>query len=79
MAADEKDREVTYDIVEHLGIFGKDSKGWTKELNKVSWNGGPAKYDMRSWDEEHGKMSKGITLSQEELLAFRSLVEQLEL
>lgn len=79
MAADEKDREVTYDIVEHLGIFGKDSKGWTKELNKVSWNGGPAKFDMRSWDEEHGKMSKGITLSQEELLAFRSLVEQLEL
>jgi hypothetical protein len=79
MAADEKDREVTYDIAEHLGVFGKDAKGWTKELNKVSWNGGPAKYDMRSWDEGHAKMSKGITLSQEELLAFRSLIEQLEL
>ena len=51
MAAEEKDREITFEIVEHLGVFGKDTKGWTRELNKVAWNGGPAKFDVRNWDE----------------------------
>lgn len=79
MATEEKERDVTYELAEHIGIFGKDPKGWTKELNRVAWNGGPAKFDIRSWDEEHGKMSKGITLTKEELHAFRSLLEPLKL
>ncbi len=72
------EREVTYEIVEHMGIIGKDAKGWTKELNRVSWNGNAAKYDIRSWDEDHLKMGRGITFTKQEALELKNLLNQLE-
>ena len=47
-------------------------KGWTKELNRVSFNGALAKYDIRTWSPDHTKMGKGIPLSNEE---FQVLVD----
>jgi hypothetical protein len=73
-----KDREVTFKLVEHIGIFGKDKKGWTKELNRVSWNNGPPKYDIRSWDEDHHKMGRGITMTKQELVDLKTLFDQIE-
>lgn len=29
---------IKYDIVENLGVLSTNAKGWTKELNLVSWN-----------------------------------------
>lgn len=26
-----------YEIVEHIGALSESAKGWTKELNKISW------------------------------------------
>ena len=67
--------EIKYTIIEELGVLAESSKGWTKELNKVSWNDGPAKYDLRDWDPNHEKMGKGITLTDEEA---RALYETLK-
>lgn len=36
-----------YEIVEHIGTLSESAKGWTKELNRISWNGGEPKYDIR--------------------------------
>ena len=47
-------------------MLSKGSRGWRKELNKISWNGGAPKFDIRDWDENHEKMGKGITLSAED-------------
>ena len=44
-----------------LDMTGLD-KGWTKELNRISWNGGEPKYDIRDWAPEHEKMGKGVTI-----------------
>lgn len=55
-----------YEIVEQLGVLSESAKGWTKELNKISWNGGEPKYDIRDWAPEHEKMGKGVTLTNEE-------------
>ncbi len=55
-----------YDIVEEIGVLSESAKGWTKELNIISWNGGEPKYDIRDWAPEHEKMGKGITLSADE-------------
>lgn len=55
-----------YQIVEEIGILSENSKGWRKELNKISWNGGVPKYDIRDWAPEHEKMGKGVTLTNEE-------------
>lgn len=56
-----------FEITEHLGTLSEGAKGWTKELNKVSFNDRPAKYDLREWDPDHQKMSKGVTLNDEEM------------
>lgn len=65
-----------FEIVEKLLVLSTNDKGWTKELNRVSFNGAEAKYDIRSWSPDHTKMGKGITLTNEEfnalLEAFRS-------
>lgn len=66
-----------YDIVEHLGVLSENSKGWTKELNLISWNGAKPKYDLRDWAPEHEKMGKGITLSNEEFQALKEIIDSL--
>ena len=58
--------EIRYEIKQELGILSESNKGWTKEFNKVSWNGGVAKYDLRDWAPEHEKMGKGVTLTEDE-------------
>lgn len=63
-----------YEIVEHIGTLSESAKGWTKELNKISWNGGEPKYDIRDWAPEHEKMGKGVTLSEEEMVKLKELL-----
>lgn len=40
--------------------------GWAMEVNLVSWNEGKPKIDIRSWSEDHRRMSRGITLTEEQ-------------
>ncbi|MDD7383005.1 MAG: PC4/YdbC family ssDNA-binding protein [Peptoniphilaceae bacterium] len=58
--------QLNYEIIENIGILSTASNGWTKEINLVSWNDGEAKYDIRNWNPEHSRMSKGVTLTKEE-------------
>lgn len=58
--------EFKFEIIEHLGVIGSPRDGWTKEVNIVSWNGAPAKIDIREWDGAHDRMSRGITLTEEQ-------------
>lgn len=58
--------QINYEIKEHIGIISENKNGWTKELNLVSWNDNEPKYDIRDWDPKHEKMSRGITLTEEE-------------
>ncbi|MBM7636368.1 YdbC family protein [Streptococcus saliviloxodontae] len=60
--------EFKFEIVEKLLVLSENEKGWTKELNRVSFNGAEAKWDIRMWNPDHTKMGKGITLTQEEFL-----------
>lgn len=63
------DGEVSFDIVEHIGVLATYSTGWAKEINLVSWNGGPARYDLRDWAPNHTRMSKGVTFEEKEMRA----------
>lgn len=59
------EREVNYHIKEEFGcVQGK--KGWDLEVNLISWDGKPAKIDIRRWNESRDKMSKGLALNIEE-------------
>lgn len=55
--------ENKYEIIEYIGVISESAKGWTKELNLISWNGKEPKYDLREWAPNKEKMGKGITLS----------------
>ena len=61
------EREVTFEIVERIGVITDYQTGWTKEINMVSWNGSEPKYDIRDWSPDHEHMSRGVTLKEEEL------------
>ena len=50
--------EFNYEIMEELGVLSESSSGWTKELNLISWNGRPPKFDIRDWSPDHEKMFK---------------------
>lgn len=63
-----------YEIVAHLGIMSTNDEGWTREVNLVSYNGAPAKYDVRYWSPDHSRMSKGITLTEEEAEAMSAMI-----
>lgn len=71
--------EITFSIVQNLGILGEDYRGWTKEVNLVSWNNRKPKIDIRDWDPDHEKMGKGVTLSKEEFLKLKELMETIDL
>ena len=68
--------EIKYEIVKALGVLSEGINGWKKELNLVSWNGRAPKYDIRDWDEDHEKMGKGITLSENEMKNLVDLINE---
>jgi hypothetical protein len=71
--------DITYEIVMQLGIISQSNSGWTKELNLIRWNDRAPKYDIRDWSADHSQMGRGVTLSREELLALRDLLNSWEL
>ncbi len=71
--------EIKYEIIKKIGVLSKSASGWAKELNLISWNDRDAKYDIRDWSADGAKMSKGITLSKEELLALKELLNSMEM
>lgn len=64
-----------YEIIEELGVLSESAKCWTKELNRISWNGGAPKLDVRDWAPEHEKMGKGVTLTDDEAKALLELLQ----
>ena len=59
--------EISYEIVKRIGVINRYPTGWSKEINLVSWNEGPAKYDIRDWGPNYEHMSRGITLTEQEI------------
>lgn len=66
--------DIKFEIKETVGRISESTKGWTKELNLISWNDKEPKYDIRDWSPNHEKMGKGVTLTKDELLVPRQLL-----
>lgn len=66
---------IKYDIVEKIQVLSERG-AWSKEINLVSWNDRPAKYDIRDWNHEEGKMGKGVTLTEEEAKALMEALQE---
>lgn len=64
-----------YEITEKIGVISTSPTGWSKELNRISWNGAEPKLDIREFDPSHEKMSKGLTFTDEEAKKLRHLLD----
>lgn len=64
--------DFSFTITEHIATLS--TRGaWSLEVNKISWGGRPATYDIRKWSPDHSKMSKGISLTDSEFEALMAL------
>ena len=72
-------KEFTYEIKKHIGVLS-DTGTLTMELNLVSYNGAEPKFDLRKWRMKDDKptMQKGVTMTRDELLALRDLLNSME-
>lgn len=68
--------DIKYEIIKTIGVLSESPKGWKKELNLISWNGGAPKFDIRDWAPGHEKMGKGVTLSVEEVKKLAGLLKE---
>ncbi|MEB1806374.1 MAG: hypothetical protein LPK26_03550 [Bacillaceae bacterium] len=70
--------EIKFEIEKSIGVLSENAKGWKRELNLVSWNGREAKFDLRDWDPNHEKMGKGLTLSKEEVIELKLILNEID-
>ena len=60
-------------------MLSESSRGWTKELNMVSWNDREPKFDIREWAPNHERMGKGVTLNREEMKKIKDILNEIDL
>ena len=69
-----QNREVEFKLIEQLGIIDRHKTGWNREVNIVAWNGKQHKFDIRDWDPDHERMSRGITLHEREAIKLTEIL-----
>ena len=65
-----------FEIEEHIAVLGS-SGDYILELTKTSFNGYPAKLDLRKW--WNGQPLKGVTLSNDEARILLAALQGLDL
>ena len=70
--------DIRYEIIQQFGALSASQSGWSKQLNLISWNDREPKFDIRDWSPDGTKMGKGVTLTLDELLALRDLLNSME-
>ncbi len=71
--------KITFTIEEELGDLSVASNGWKKQLTYTSWNGRNPKFDLRSWSDDHNAMTKGLTLTKEEMIKLKEVLNAIDL
>lgn len=71
--------EFKYEITERIGVLSTNAKGWERQLNMISWNDHEPKYDIRDWSPDGTKMSKGISMTRDEIAVLKDILNELEL
>lgn len=70
--------KIKFEIKQELGILSEAKSGWRRELNLVSWNGAPPKYDIRDWGPGHEKIGKGVAMDDEEMKKLKQILDKID-
>ncbi len=65
-----------YEIYKHIGDLSYPNNGWTKELNFISWDDREPVYDIRTWNTEHTKYGKGVTITSGQMAVLKNLLNE---
>ncbi|MDD2217564.1 MAG: PC4/YdbC family ssDNA-binding protein [Eubacteriales bacterium] len=66
--SERRKEDFSFEIIEHICIISDGrQEGYTKELNYVAFNGKAPKWDIREWNSDHTKMTKGLTFTSDEI------------
>ena len=71
--------EIKYEVVQRVAVLSQRPRGWERQLNLISWNDGEPKYDIRDWSPDGSKMGKGISMTKEDLIALKGILDDMEL
>ncbi len=52
-------KKITCKIAKPIEVLGENDRGYTKEINLVSWNNASSKLDIREWHPEHERCGNG--------------------
>lgn len=69
-----ENRSVKCVIKNHLMTLRDNPGGWTREVNIVSWEDMPSKLDIREWNKDKTKSSKGLTFTRPEVERLRDIL-----
>lgn len=78
MAKGKTAKELNYKIIVKIATLS-DSGTWKKQLNVVQWGDNDAKYDIRTWSKDNAISGKGVTLTEEELIALKKALNSLDI
>jgi Uncharacterized protein conserved in bacteria len=66
-----------YKIYKHIGMLSQPNNDWAKELNYISWDNREPVYDIRTWNMEHTKYGKGVTITARQMAALKKLLNEI--
>ena len=70
--------EIKCEILDTL-VTLPENRGYHLEVDLVKWGDNEPKYDIRRWNDDRSKMTKGITLTKEELLILADELQHIKL
>lgn len=70
-------KDVTHQVIEEYGVLSVSPNQWERKFCLVSWNGARAKYDLRDWAPDGLKMSRGLTLTHEEIARLHQMLGEI--
>lgn len=74
---EEQEFKFSFEVSEFIAVLRSTRKGETLELNRVSYNGRPAKLDLRKWKDAQPR--KGFTLTDREARLLLDALQRLNL
>lgn len=72
--AEEGFTKIIHDTIGELSNDGRLSR----QLRVVEWGSHPPKFDLRLWDVNSDRSSKGITLTKEELIKLKEILDSFD-
>ena len=70
--------KLEFNKIKNIGVISE-TKSTTLEFNVIDWNKGSLKYDIRKWGKDGTIPYKGITLSKDECIQLRDIINNVDI